>query len=190
MTRSSSTSISIRKDSRPSRERRGGADTTATPPSMPRQCVPSDFGRSPMTSDEPPRSSLVLYQTEDGRTRIQCRFDGDSIWLTQVQLAELFQTSVPNVNLHLKAIFSERELLPEATIKSSLMVRRAGCRARATDRTAEGEAPGRHLLRRHQGSEPRRPDETLRHRVARGRACASPRISARGTLRSEAWLSV
>jgi hypothetical protein len=79
-------------------------------------------------SGEPPRSSLVLYQTEDGRTRVQCRFDGDTLWLTQVQLAELFQTSVPNINLHLKAIFAERELLPEATIKSYLMVRPEGRR--------------------------------------------------------------
>ena len=81
-----------------------------------------------MPDNESPRSSLVLYQTEDGRTRIQCRFEAETIWLTQVQLAELFQTSVPNINLHLKAIYSEGELPEGATIKSCLIVRSEGAR--------------------------------------------------------------
>jgi hypothetical protein len=44
---------------------------------------------------------LILYQTEDGRARLEVRFEGDTAWLTQLQMAELFQTSVPNVNMHL-----------------------------------------------------------------------------------------
>lgn len=80
-------------------------------------------------SDAPlPQSEIILYQTEDGRTRIQCRFENETLWLTQVQIAELFQTSVPNINLHLKAIYAEGELAAEATIKSHLMVRREGSR--------------------------------------------------------------
>ncbi|HXH37475.1 MAG TPA: virulence RhuM family protein [Thermoanaerobaculia bacterium] len=81
-----------------------------------------------MPDIEQPQSSIILYQTEDGRTRIQCRFDLDTIWLTQVQIAELFQTSVPNINLHLKAIYAEGELTPTATIKSYLIVRIEGAR--------------------------------------------------------------
>ena len=81
-----------------------------------------------MPSTDPPHSSIVLYQTEDGHTRIQCRFDDRTIWLTQVQLAELFQTGVPNINAHLKAIFSEGELDPERTIQSYLIVRSEGAR--------------------------------------------------------------
>jgi hypothetical protein len=50
---------------------------------------------------------IVLYRTDDGRTRVECRFEEGTIWLTQMQLAELFQTSVPNINLHLKAIYAE-----------------------------------------------------------------------------------
>lgn len=73
-------------------------------------------------------TSLILYQTEDGRTRIQCRFENDTIWLTQVQIAELFQTSVPNINLHLKTIYAEGELTSDATIKSNLIVRSEGSR--------------------------------------------------------------
>jgi hypothetical protein len=71
-----------------------------------------------MSDNELTQSSIILYRTDDGRTRIQCRFDDETIWLTQVQIAELFQTSVPNINLHLKAIYAEGELPEEATIKS------------------------------------------------------------------------
>jgi hypothetical protein len=80
-------------------------------------------------SEEPsPNSDFILYQTEDGRTRIQCRFENETVWLSQAQIAELFQTSVPNINLHLKAIYTEGELVAEATIKSHLIVRTEGLR--------------------------------------------------------------
>jgi hypothetical protein len=75
-----------------------------------------------------PQSSLILYQTEDGSVRVQCRFENESIWLSQVQMAELFQTSVPNVNLHLKAIYDEGELAEGPTIQSYLIVRNEGKR--------------------------------------------------------------
>jgi hypothetical protein len=78
--------------------------------------------------DTEPQSSVILYQTEDGRTRIQCRFENETLWLTQIQIAELFQTSVPNINLHLKAIYAEGELAEAATIKSYLIVRSEGPR--------------------------------------------------------------
>ncbi len=81
-----------------------------------------------MPDEEAPQSSLILYQTEDGRTRIQCRFENETIWLTQALIAELFQTSIPNINLHLKAIYAEGELSETATIKSYLIVRSEGSR--------------------------------------------------------------
>ena len=77
-----------------------------------------------MSDDLLPQSSIILYQTEDGRSRIQCRFENDTIWLTQAQLGELFQTTVANINLHLKAIYAEGELTEAATIKPYLIVRR------------------------------------------------------------------
>jgi hypothetical protein len=80
-------------------------------------------------SDEPlPQSEIILYQTQDGRTRIQCRFEDETIWLTQAQIAELFQTTPQNVTLHLKAIFAEGELDETATCKEYLQVRLEGCR--------------------------------------------------------------
>ncbi|MCB1227778.1 MAG: virulence RhuM family protein, partial [Verrucomicrobiales bacterium] len=75
-----------------------------------------------------PQSSLILYQTEDGRTRIQCRFEAETLWLTQAQMAELFQVTPQNVTLHLKAIFAEGELVEEATCKDYLQVRFEGGR--------------------------------------------------------------
>lgn len=54
-------------------------------------------------------------QTEDGRTRIECRFEGETIWLTQALMAELFQTTLQNINLHLQNIYEEGEPDPEAT---------------------------------------------------------------------------
>ena len=83
-------------------------------------------------SDEPlPNSEIILYQTEDGSTRIQCRFENETLWLTQVQVAELFQTSIPNINLHLKAIYAEGEMIEGATIKSYLIVRIEGADGQA-----------------------------------------------------------
>jgi hypothetical protein len=80
-----------------------------------------------MTSDAP-QSSIVLYRTEDGRTRIQCRFEDETIWLTQAQIAELFQVTPQNVTLHLRSIFGEGELTEAATCKDYLQVRREGSR--------------------------------------------------------------
>ncbi|MEO5923265.1 MAG: virulence RhuM family protein [Bryobacteraceae bacterium] len=78
--------------------------------------------------EESPQSSLILYQTPDGHTRVECRFDADTLWLTQAQMAELFQTTPQNVTLHLKAIFVEGELEEGATCKDYLQVRSEGGR--------------------------------------------------------------
>src|SRR5258708_587198 len=81
-----------------------------------------------MPDNEPPQSSLILYQTEDGRTRIQCRFADETLWLTQAQIAELFETTPQNVTLHLRAIFAGGELVEGATCKDYLQVRSEGGR--------------------------------------------------------------
>jgi hypothetical protein len=74
------------------------------------------------------RSSLILYRTEDGQTQIQCRFEGDTLWLTQVQLADLFQKDVRTINEHLVNIFEERELSRERTVRKFRIVRFEGTR--------------------------------------------------------------
>ena len=81
-----------------------------------------------MSGDTPPRSELLLYQTEDGRTRIQCRIEGETLWMTQAMMAELFQVTRQNITLHLKAIFLEGELDETATCKEYLQVQTEGGR--------------------------------------------------------------
>jgi hypothetical protein len=70
-----------------------------------------------MSFDPQSQSSIVLYQTEDGRTRIQCRFEGETIWLTQKLMADLFQKDVRTVNEHIQNVFSEGELSPDSVIR-------------------------------------------------------------------------
>ena len=80
-----------------------------------------------MSADTPPpNSEMILYQTEDGRTRIECRFAEENLWLTQALMAELFQIGVNTVNHHLKGIYRDGELVPEATIRQYRIVRREG----------------------------------------------------------------
>jgi hypothetical protein len=83
----------------------------------------------PHVADDAPKSELILYQTEDGRTRIECRFEGDTIWLTQALMAELFQKDVRTINEHLVNIYDEGELLREATIRRHRIVRTEGNRS-------------------------------------------------------------
>ena len=81
-----------------------------------------------MGHEPSPQSEIILYQTEDGRTRVQCRFEDETVWLTQKLMADLFQIGVGTVNHHLKAIFAEGELLPEATIRRYRIVQSEGAR--------------------------------------------------------------
>ncbi len=79
-----------------------------------------------MSGQPLPRSEIIFYQTEDGRTRIQCRFENENVWMTQALMAELFQTTPQNITLHLKAIYAEGELAEAATCKDYLQVRSEG----------------------------------------------------------------
>lgn len=79
-------------------------------------------------TDQTPRSEIILYQTEDGQTRIECRFENETIWLTQSLIAELFQVTVPTVNEHLKGIFEDGEVETERTIRKFRIVRMEGNR--------------------------------------------------------------
>ncbi|HSQ42728.1 MAG TPA: virulence RhuM family protein [Fibrobacteraceae bacterium] len=74
------------------------------------------------------QGEIILYQTEDGQTRVQCRFEENSIWLTQAAIAELFQTTPQNITLHVKAIYAEGEQKAETTCKPYLQVRTEGNR--------------------------------------------------------------
>ena len=71
-------------------------------------------------------TDLILYSSEDGQTRLHLRVEGQSVWLSQLEIAELFQTTKQNVSLHAKNIFEDGELSPEATVKESLTVQIEG----------------------------------------------------------------
>jgi hypothetical protein len=75
-----------------------------------------------------PESEIILYQTEDGRTRLQVKLQDNTVWLTQALMAELFQITVPTVNEHLKGIYTEGELTAEGTIRKFRIVRFEGKR--------------------------------------------------------------
>ena len=77
----------------------------------------------------PPTGEIILYQTEDGQTRVDCRFADETLWLSQALIAELFQVTVPTVNEHLGNLYEEGELAPEPTIRKFRIVRREGARA-------------------------------------------------------------
>lgn len=75
-----------------------------------------------------PSNEIIIYQNAEGNIRIDVRLEDETVWLTQKHMAELFQTTVPNINIHLKNIFEEGELDPKATIKDFLIVRNEGNR--------------------------------------------------------------
>jgi len=75
-----------------------------------------------------PMSDLILYTTEDGKSRIQLRADEQTVWLTQLEMAELFDATKQNISLHLKNLFEDGELEPVATVKESLTVQIEGNR--------------------------------------------------------------
>src|ERR1035437_3246242 len=79
-----------------------------------------------MAKKPQPNSEIILYQTEDNQTRLQVRLEGETVWLTQAQMAELFQTTQQNASLHIQNIYEEGELTPEATHKESLSVQPKG----------------------------------------------------------------
>lgn len=73
-------------------------------------------------------NEIIIYIGDSGEPVIQVRLEGDTVWLTQVQLAELFGTTKPNISIHVKNIFDEGELTREATVKEYLTVQKEGNR--------------------------------------------------------------
>jgi hypothetical protein len=71
---------------------------------------------------------IILYTTEDGTASIQLRTQDGTVWLTQAEIAELFQTSPQNITTHLRAIYADNELDEAATCKESLQVQSEGKR--------------------------------------------------------------
>ncbi len=77
-----------------------------------------------MSKKLPPKtdaqSGIAIYQGADGRSQIQVRLENESVWVTQAGIAELYQTSIPNISIHLRNIFKEGELKEVSVVKKHL----------------------------------------------------------------------
>lgn len=73
-------------------------------------------------------NEIIIYQTQDGQTKIDVRIENETVWLSQNQMAELFQTTKQNISLHIKNIFEEGELSEDSTVKDYLTVQNEGSR--------------------------------------------------------------
>jgi hypothetical protein len=79
------------------------------------------------------KSQIVIYKTEDGQTKIDVRFENETVWLAQNALAKLFQTTKNNISQHVKNIFEEGELTHNTTVKKFLTVQKEGARKVSRD---------------------------------------------------------
>jgi len=79
------------------------------------------------TQHDGQQGEIILYQPDE-TVRLEVRLEDDTVWLTQAQMAELFQTTKNNVTLHIGNVYKEHELVAESTSKESLLVRMEGKR--------------------------------------------------------------
>ncbi|MBW2680840.1 MAG: virulence RhuM family protein [Deltaproteobacteria bacterium] len=77
---------------------------------------------------DPGKGQFLVYEAEDGRIKIDVRFENENVWLTQKLMADLFQVTVATINEHIKNIYNERELIPDATIRKFRIVQKEGRR--------------------------------------------------------------
>ena len=73
-------------------------------------------------------NELIIYNTEDGKAKINLKLEEGTIWLSQLEIAELFQSSKQNISKHIKAIFSDGELDEISTVNYKLTVQKEGKR--------------------------------------------------------------
>jgi hypothetical protein len=74
----------------------------------------------------PPGSRFLVYQAEDGKLKVDLRFQGETVWLSLNQIAELFQRDKSVISRHIKNVFEEGELRPEGTVAKSATVQTEG----------------------------------------------------------------
>lgn len=77
---------------------------------------------------EAPQGEFVLFRSEDGQTHVECRFESDTLWLSQAEIANLYQITPQAITQHIKTIYEEGELVQNSTCKSFLQVRQEGNR--------------------------------------------------------------
>lgn len=71
-----------------------------------------------MSQNQESVGEFILYSTEDGKTRVECRFENETIWLSQALMAELYDRSKKTINEHLQNLFDEGELDPDSVVRN------------------------------------------------------------------------
>lgn len=135
--------------------------------------------KSPETNQQ--NSELLLYTTQDGKQRIEVRLEGETVWLSQKIMAELFQTTTANVNIHLKNIFEEGELRPDSVIKDSLITAADGKNYRTKLYNLEAIIALGYRVKSHRGTQFRQwATERLREFIVKGFVLDDDRLAEPG----------
>ena len=134
-----------------------------------------------MSESQANESQILLYQTEDGRQRIEVRLENGTVWLSQKLIAELFQTTLQNVSLHLKNIFSEGELSLDSVIKESLITASDGKKYRTQLYRLEAIIAVGYRVSSHRGTQFRQwATQRLNEYIVKGFALDDERLSKPG----------
>ncbi len=134
-------------------------------------------------NDERPASEIMLYQTEDGTTRLSVRLEDETVWLPQAMMAELYQTTKQNISLHVRNILSEGELEEESVVKDSLTTAADGKRYRTMFYSLPMIIAVGYRVRSHRGTQFRRwATERLSEYVVKGFTMDDERLKEVRTL--------
>jgi len=134
-------------------------------------------------NDERPASEIMLYQTEDGTTRLSVRLEDETVWLPQAMMAELYQTTKQNISLHVRNILSEGELEEESVVKDSLTTAADGKRYRTLFYSLPMIIAVGYRVRSHRGTQFRRwATERLSEYVVKGFTMDDERLKEVRTL--------
>ncbi len=138
-------------------------------------------GKKASRRDEnlPVQSQLLLYQTEDGETRIEVRLQDDTVWMTQAAMTELFQSTKQNVSLHLRNIINDGELQEYRVVKEYLTTATDGKRYRTKFYNLEAIIAVGYRVRSHRGTQFRRwATERLNEYLVKGFTMDDDRLKA------------
>jgi hypothetical protein len=136
-----------------------------------------------MANEPIDNSQILLYQTEDGRQRIEVRLDNDTVWLSRKGIAELFQTTPQNITMHLKNIFSDGEVQRDSVSKDSLLTALDGKKYRTQLYRLEAIMAVGFRVSSHRGTQFRQwATERLKEYIVKGFTLDDERLSSPGGL--------
>jgi len=122
-----------------------------------------------ISSDLATQSQILFYQSEDGTSRIEVRLEEGTVWLSQALIAELYQTTIPNISIHIRNIFKEYELDPKAVVKEHLTTAADGKKYRTKFFNLDMILSIGYRVRSHRGTQFRRwATERLREYLTKG----------------------